>query len=46
MKNAGIPISSARIKTSAERMLWEQLVVEQESSTNLVEQVDKLKRKT
>jgi midasin (ATPase involved in ribosome maturation) len=27
-------------------MLWEYLLVEQESSTNLVEQVDKLKRKT
>ena len=27
-------------------MLWEQLVTEQESSANLVEQVDELKRKT
>ena len=27
-------------------MLWEQLVAEQESSANLVEQVDELKRKT
>ena len=27
-------------------MLWEQLVAEQESSANLIEQVDELKRKT
>ena len=26
-------------------MLWEQLIAEQESSTNLIEQVDELKRK-
>ena len=46
LKNAGILTSSARIETSAERVLWEQLIAEQESSTNLIEQVDELKRKT
>ena len=46
LKNAGIPSSSARTETSAERMLQEQLVAEQESSANLIEQVDELKRKT
>ena len=44
-KNAGIPTSSARTETLVERILWEQLVAEQKSSANLVEQVDKLKRK-
>ena len=46
LKNAGIPTSSARTEASAERMLLEQFVAEQESSANLIEQVDKLKRKT
>ena len=46
MKNADISISSARTETSAERMLREQLVAKQESSANLIEQVDELKRKT
>ena len=46
LKNAGIPTSSTRTETLAERMLQEQLVVKQESSANLVEQVDELKRKT
>ena len=44
LKNAGIPTSSARTETSAERMLREQLVAKQESIANLVEQVDELKR--
>ena len=46
MKNASIPTSFARAETSTERMLQEQLVAKQESSANLVEQVDELKRKT
>jgi uncharacterized protein YlxW (UPF0749 family) len=46
LKNVGIPSSSTRTETSAEKMLWEQLVVEQKSFTNLVEQVDELNRKT
>ena len=46
LKNASILTSFARTETSAERMLWEQLVTEQESSANLVEQVDELKKKT
>ena len=46
LKNVGIPTSFARIETSTERMLQEQLVVEQESSANLIEQVDELKGKT
>ena len=46
MKNAGIPTSSVRTETSAERILQEQLVAKQESSANLVEQVDESKRKT
>ena len=45
-KNAGIQTSSTRTETSAERMLWEQLVAEQESSVALIDQVDELKRKT
>ena len=45
LKNAGIPTSSARTETSAERMLQEQLFAEQKSSTNVTEQVDELKRK-
>ena len=45
LKNAGIPTSSARTETLAERMLREQLVAEQKSSANLIEQVDELKRK-
>ena len=46
LKNAGIQTSSTRTETSAERMLWEQLAAEQESSAVLVDQVDELKRKT
>ena len=46
LKNAGIQTSSTRTETSAERMLREQLVAEQKSFANLVEQVDELKRKT
>ena len=46
LKNAGIPISSTRTETSAERMLREQLVAEQGSFANLIEQVDELKSKT
>ena len=46
LKNVGIQTSSTRIETSAERMLREQLVAEQESSATLVDQVDELKRKT
>jgi hypothetical protein len=46
LKNAGIPTSSARTETSVERMLREQLVAEQESSANLIQQVDELKRMT
>ena len=46
LKNAGIQTSSTRIETSAERMLQEQHVAEQKSFSNIVEQVDKLKRKT
>ena len=46
LKNAGIQTSSTRTETSAERILWEQLAVEQESSATLVDQVDELKRKT
>jgi bacterioferritin (cytochrome b1) len=46
LKNAGILTSSARIETSVKRMLWEQLATEQETSANLVDQVDELKRKT
>jgi hypothetical protein len=46
LKNAGIPTSSARTETLVERMLQEQIVAEQKSSANLVEQVDELKRKT
>jgi hypothetical protein len=45
-KNAGIQTSSTRIETSTKRMLRKQLVVEQESFTALVNQVDELKRKT
>ena len=45
LKNVGIQTSSTRIETSAERMLRERLIAEQESSANLVEQVDELKRK-
>jgi hypothetical protein len=45
LKNTGIPISFARTETSAERTFWEQFVAEQESSANLVEQLDELKRK-
>ena len=37
LKNAGIPTSSARTEASAERMLLEQFVAEQESSANLIE---------
>ena len=36
----------ARAKTSAERILQDQLVAKQESFANLVEQVDELKMKT
>ena len=46
LKNVDIQTSSTRTETSAERMLREQLVAEQESSTNLIEQMDGLKRKT
>jgi hypothetical protein len=46
LKNAGIQTSSTRAETSAERMLREQLGVEQKSSIVLVNQVDELKRKT
>ena len=46
LKNAGIQTSSTRTKTSAERMLQEQLAAKQESSAALVDQVDELKRKT
>ncbi|KAG0524806.1 hypothetical protein BDA96_06G000200 [Sorghum bicolor] len=46
LKNVGILTSSARTETWAERMLLEQLVAKQETSANLVEQFDKLKRKT
>jgi bacterioferritin (cytochrome b1) len=46
LKNDGILTSSARIETSVKRMLWEQLATEQETSANLVDQVDELKRKT
>jgi hypothetical protein len=46
LKNVGILTSSARTETLAERMLQKQLIAEQESSANLVEQVDELKRKT
>jgi uncharacterized protein YlxW (UPF0749 family) len=46
LKNASIQTNSTRAKTSAERMLWEQLVAEQESSATLADQVDELKRKT
>ena len=45
LKNAGIPISSARTETSVERMLREQLIAEQKSSANLIEQMDELKKK-
>ena len=45
LKNDGIQTSSKKTETSAERMLWEQLAAEQESSTALVDQVDELKRK-
>ena len=46
LKNAGIQTSSTRTKTSAERMLREQLATEQESSAAIIDQVDELKRKT
>ena len=46
LKNAGIQTSSTRTETLTERMLREQLVVEQESSMALINQVDELKRKT
>ena len=46
LKNASIPTSSARTETTTERMLGEQLIAEQESFANLIEQVDELKRKT
>ena len=45
LKNAGIPTSSARTEASAERMLLEQFVAEQESFANLIEEADELKRK-
>ena len=45
LKNAGILTSSVRTETSAERMHREQLVTEQKSSANLIEQVVELKRK-
>jgi hypothetical protein len=43
LKNARIQTNSTIAKTSVERMLWEQLVAEQESSATLA---DELKRKT
>jgi hypothetical protein len=46
LKNVGIQTSSTIAETSAERMLREQLGVEQESFIVLVNQVDELKRKT
>ena len=46
LKNAGIPTSSTRIKTSMERMFWEQLGAKQESFAAFIDQVDELKRKT
>ena len=45
LKNADIPTCFTKIETSAEIMLREQLVAEQERSANLVEQVEELKRK-
>jgi hypothetical protein len=45
LKNTGIPTSFTRIETSAKRTLREQFIAEQESSANLIEQVDELKRK-
>ena len=46
LKNVGILRSFTRAKTSAEMILQEQLVGEQESTATLVELVDELKRKT
>ena len=46
LKNASIQTSSTRTETSAERMLREQLVAEQENSAALNDQVGELKRKT
>ena len=40
LKNVGIQTISIRTETSMERMLWEELVAEQESSASLIEQVD------
>jgi hypothetical protein len=46
LKNAGILRSTTRAETSAEMTLQEQLVGEQESTSELVELVDELKVRT